>query len=235
MKVVLSLLLFVFSSASSNAALLMFEPDSSGVVNSVSNCSCIFGSPTCTSTPLLASPFCTCTSVAATDIADDSDSARSSLSVSWWNSDKLTICCQSTTSSSAKQVLDNLIDFSYTEKLSLDHCEGLVSSTEQYLTVYGLQEVSIQTDVSANNPTQFLSMTDTDFALTNKRSREYRDHHIAFIDVSLLTGNVEMKSWSIWAYPEEAESSLLQASFNRAPLPIASTLEGTLMYTLIYD
>ena len=222
-----------------DAALVMFSLDSSGAdVDGIRNCSCFIGSPTCSSTALLNSPFCTCVLSTVDAIASSAGRAKASNTVSWWNADvmePLTICCESTSTAAASQLLNNLIDFSYTSRLTLHHCEGLVPSTEMHFTIYGLQEVSIQTVTNANNPTQFISMTDTDHALTNKRSREFRDFHIAFVDKSLLDGNLEMKSWSVWVFPEDVNSEFLQAAIDRAPSSVLSKSDGIIMFTPIYD
>jgi len=163
------------------------------------------------------------------------ENANSANSLRWWNTEPLTICCESTNTAAASQLLDDLMDFSYISRLTLDHCEGLAPSFDQYHTVYGLQEVSIQTVNDANQPNQFLSMTDTDHALTNKRSREFQDYHIAFIDKTLLNGNLEMKSWSVWGFQEDADSDLLRTALERAPSSVLDKEDQMIMFTHIYD
>lgn len=218
------------------AALIIFDTDSStSDVGSIRNCSCVLGSPTCTSTALLASPFCSCVSSSLSEVNAVAENARSSDSVSWWNVDPLTICCESVSgSAAAKQLLTDIMDFSYVSRVTINLCENLVPSTDEYLTIYGLQEISIQTVVAANNPNQFISMTDTDLASTNPRSREYRDYHIAFVGLSLLDGNSELKAWSVWTTPQTADTSIQQTGVNRAPEIVTSKSDGNIMFTAIY-
>ena len=223
----------IFVGCKSNAALLMFELDTSTQeIQHVKNCTCFLGSPTCTSTQLLASPFCTCIPVSIEDIRAVATNAEASNTSSWWNADPLTICCESSSTATAAQVLDNLVDFSHTSRLTMHFCGGLVPTSDSFFTVYGLQQVTIQTDTSTNNPIQFLSMSETDLALAGERSREYRDYHIAFISRLLLDGDSAMKSWSAWLATTEAAS--FEAAMNRAPPSILSKADGNIMVTPIY-
>ena len=218
----------------SEAALIIFTFDSGGTeVAGIRNCSCALGSPTCTSTQLLNSPFCTCNSFTVSEIS--TSAANVANSVSWWNTDPMTICCESASSTTANQLLDNLMDYSRTSELTLDHCQGLVPSTDQHYTIYGLEEIRVITDTNANYPSQDLIMIDTDHALTNQRSREFRDYHIAFVDKSLLNGDSEMKAWSVWAFPEDADSDYLRTAIDRAPSTILAKSDGMIMFTPIYD
>ena len=225
-----------FCSPTSKAALLIFEVDAVvAEVSGIRNCSCILGSPTCTSTALLASPFCFCTTSSATDISKVAENAKISDTVSWWNVDPLTICCESVSGTpNTRQLLNNLIYYSHTSRLTLTWCENLVPETNEYITVYGLQETSILTVSAANNPTQFISMTDTDRRLSDPRSREYRDFHIAFIDEKLLDGNSLLKSWSVWTDPEVANTEIQQTAIARAPESIKAKTDKNIMFTMIY-
>ncbi|XP_076804627.1 uncharacterized protein LOC143448676 isoform X1 [Clavelina lepadiformis] len=225
------LLILICTQPAWGSLILLNEDTSSGEATGIQNCTCPFSLP-CTASPSFVTVICSCVATEASGIATVASDASDGNHFTWWYTDSLTICCNSMSSDSAKTLLDNLLDFSFQTRLTLGYCGGLISTTIDVLTIYGLQEVALQTDTSANYPNQYVEMTQTD---EGDESRNYRDHHIAFLSKNSYDGDLKLQSWSVVSsiYDDQLTDTMNDALL-RAPDSVRGKSDGNVMMTPIY-
>nr|CAB3258125.1 kielin/chordin-like protein [Phallusia mammillata] len=207
------------------ASKILFTESAEGVV-SITNCTnCLFS--------IECSEFgCECNSLGADEVASNASAAEN---VTWWNTEDVEICCNSLSSTAATTLLADLLDYSYSQQLSLKKCHELVAPDEtRWLTVYGLQELFATADRTSTYTSKIFDLRD-DAEDFSDQSQEYRDYHVAFIQMNTLHGEVNMKSWSIVEeLQHENQTQTLTDALARSPDIIRSKVDGTFMWTPIY-
>ena len=177
------LVVIYFTNATTSTVVYIFSDDH------IQNCTC----PAATDATCAIGGGCNCSSIAENDLVENARTARKNKTILWFNRDTSTlVCCNGLKSNTAATMLRHLLNYVYVKNLTLDHCHEL--ATDRKVTMFGLESLSVNSDVLTTHKKQELVMESTD--LTNS-SLVYRDHHVIYMHMGVTAGQAPLKAWSL--------------------------------------